>query len=99
MAAAAKGTMGDVMMSMAKPPAKWISLAAWKECRQLSELIEAFAGICSHVVNNPQYWLKFSCISEPFKFLGEDVVASLNTGIDNLKISFDSVSGGNPMDD
>ena len=67
----AKGSMGQLMEAMKKSPAKWISQESWLECQQLSDKIPAFSGICSHISNNPQYWLKFSNSSEPYKLLNE----------------------------
>ena len=63
--------MGQLMTAMMNAPAKWISQESWQECHQLSNTIPAFAGICSHIASNLQYWLKFSNATDPFKFLSE----------------------------
>ncbi|XP_065071378.1 dynein axonemal heavy chain 6-like isoform X2 [Rhopilema esculentum] len=67
----AQGSLGQLITAMTKPPAKWISQDSWQECLQLSDMISSFSGICSHIVNNPQYWLSFYNSTEPFRYLGE----------------------------
>ena len=85
------GSMGQVMEEMAKPPAKWIALESWKECRYMSEMIPTFSGICSHMTSNPQYWLNFSNSNEPFRFLNEADNQHATSG--NRLKSFYSASG------
>lgn len=68
---AAQGSMGQLIATMVKSPAKWITQESWQECQQLSEKILAFSGICSHISNHPQYWLNFCNANEPFKLLHE----------------------------
>ena len=52
-----------------KPPLKWISVAMWEECIQLSSQIPAFSGICHHIAVNQQFWLDFSKNKDPYVYL------------------------------
>ena len=72
--------MGQLMTTMAKSPARWISQEAWRECQQLSDSISSFSGICSHIVHNPQYWLTFSTTNEPFSYLGQSETVEEDKG-------------------
>ena len=36
-----------------KPDVSWLSLAQWKICCQLEELIPAFKGICKDIISTP----------------------------------------------
>jgi hypothetical protein len=67
--------MGQLVAKMSKSPAKWIAESAWKECVQLSNQLEEFAGLPSHITVNKKFWKKFAESPNPYEVLesGEDV--------------------------
>lgn len=64
--------MGHLVAKMSKSPAKWISESAWKECVQLSTQLEEFAGLCTNITVNKQFWKKFAESSNPYEIMESD---------------------------
>ena len=61
--------MGIPASRVSKPPLKWINVSMWQECMQLSSQVEAFSGLCTHIATNPQFWLDFAKVDDPYIYL------------------------------
>ncbi|XP_032239531.2 dynein axonemal heavy chain 6 isoform X3 [Nematostella vectensis] len=65
----ARGSLGQLINKMNKPPAKWISASMWKECLQISNSLPAFSGLCSNMAVNIQFWRNFANTENPMGML------------------------------